>query len=786
MAKPIIKYSESTGSDTAASGMGPATAITGTTAAHTNGAASTTIILADGPDLTGVAVDDALWIDTPAGGRHLTQILATNAADTINGAAGQSSNVADQVTIVSAAAAVRTNSYYLRKTTLGNDTRMLLTNLIQDGAFASTEELWAYVNTYDGALIVSNSLSGGAGYTTADVTVTSVDANWWHIEIRMIDYAGTGAFMSVNFFPYDSTGGTTGARSIEVWNIASVGTAGTNELVEGMDFTAANWTQGSGATVTSDTSQPPPITVDADTLKALTGTFDGAGSGLFPISSALNSVITFSAYMRKTDLAGRAQGLFEARLDVGGITEDAILRVYTDDGAVTVTSVTTGGVGYTTADATVTSFDADWWYIELRLKDYAGTATSGESKLFPRDSAGGNASDREVTWFHVICEDDNSFNKGPYPNDLEQWTPTGTATVTPNTHLAPLASERTIEVEDAFSIAVGSAVDYAIGGKRKTLTADVTNNDIDDAKAGWTYEFDSGNYPCADNGTHIFQNLPGSLADGRVTLQASSGVVTKPVLSWTGGVRLFSLIVEHIAISGLFLSNTVSVSGAAQAITASVRSSIRMTDAKIVCHGTCIFANGSSLVDIGGEYTSTILHGILLQSEFKASIINVDIHDCGQRGIFAFQPGATDRGSLTVIGSRLRNNREGIGLQSIAGSKLYASVSNTAVYGNTNNGIEMFGVWDVASGPLTLTNNIISENGGYGIDADDPLDLLTFADYNAFFSNTSGPRNNISAGDNDVALSSDPYVDAPNRDFTLNGVIGGGRDCFRTGLGYPN
>ena len=83
---PVISYNASSGSDTAASGAGPAVAITGSGAAHTSGVASTTIQLTNSPDLSGVATDGsaAIWLNTPSGSRHLSKITAVDdGADTV-------------------------------------------------------------------------------------------------------------------------------------------------------------------------------------------------------------------------------------------------------------------------------------------------------------------------------------------------------------------------------------------------------------------------------------------------------------------------------------------------------------------------------------------------------------------------------------------------------------------------------------------------------------------------------------------------------------------------------
>lgn len=85
MALPIIKIDSASGSNSAASGAGPTSAIVGTGAAHTGGAATTTITLTNSPDLSGVATDGshALWLATGSG-RQFTKIVgADNGSKTL-------------------------------------------------------------------------------------------------------------------------------------------------------------------------------------------------------------------------------------------------------------------------------------------------------------------------------------------------------------------------------------------------------------------------------------------------------------------------------------------------------------------------------------------------------------------------------------------------------------------------------------------------------------------------------------------------------------------------------
>lgn len=85
MALPIILFNSSTGSDTAASGAGPSTALTGSSASTSGD--GLTVTLDGSPDLSGVATDGSAVIflnDTTAGARNFGKITAVdNGADTV-------------------------------------------------------------------------------------------------------------------------------------------------------------------------------------------------------------------------------------------------------------------------------------------------------------------------------------------------------------------------------------------------------------------------------------------------------------------------------------------------------------------------------------------------------------------------------------------------------------------------------------------------------------------------------------------------------------------------------
>lgn len=124
---------------------------------------------------------------------------------------------------------------------------------------------------------------------------------------------------------------------------------------------------------------------------------------------------------------------------------------------------------------------------------------------------------------------------------------------------------------------------------------------------------------------------------------------------------------------------------------------------------------------------------------------------------------------------------------SITGGVTYkAIVEGNTICGNASDGVSL--TVDDAIQASILANNIIYGNGGYGLNATVGSVALnerlrSFIDYNAFGDNTSGDYNGLSAGDNDITLSADPFTNAAGGDFTLNNTAGGGADL--KGVAFP-
>lgn len=107
-------------------------------------------------------------------------------------------------------------------------------------------------------------------------------------------------------------------------------------------------------------------------------------------------------------------------------------------------------------------------------------------------------------------------------------------------------------------------------------------------------------------------------------------------------------------------------------------------------------------------------------------------------------------------------------------------LTNCVAYDNSGDGVALTGSYQSA----TLLNNILVSNGGYGIDFGTAQGWQApVFNYNAFYSNTSGARNNVLAGANDVTLTGSPFTNGASGDFSLNNTAGAGAAC--RAVGYP-
>ena len=160
-------------------------------------------------------------------------------------------------------------------------------------------------------------------------------------------------------------------------------------------------------------------------------------------------------------------------------------------------------------------------------------------------------------------------------------------------------------------------------------------------------------------------------------------------------------------------------------------------------------------------------------SNAVGGVMDCWVHDNTSDGVAVFTTGR-------VTGNVIANNG-GHGLIYNYGGLIL----NNILYGNGGDGIRATQSYSFNIGAGVCENNILVNNGGYGINqptaqthADYP-----WIDYNAFYNNTSGARQNVNASPHDVTLTGDPFTNAAGNDFSLNNTAGAGAAC--RGSGFP-
>lgn len=113
------------------------------------------------------------------------------------------------------------------------------------------------------------------------------------------------------------------------------------------------------------------------------------------------------------------------------------------------------------------------------------------------------------------------------------------------------------------------------------------------------------------------------------------------------------------------------------------------------------------------------------------------------------------------------------------------NLTNCVAYGNGGDGLRLSNAQAV--GGAFARNCIFAANGGYGVNnstGNQPT-IWSASNRNAFWNNTSGARNALPAGANDVTLTGDPFVNAASGNFALNNTAGAGAACRAAGSPGP-
>lgn len=196
-----------------------------------------------------------------------------------------------------------------------------------------------------------------------------------------------------------------------------------------------------------------------------------------------------------------------------------------------------------------------------------------------------------------------------------------------------------------------------------------------------------------------------------------------------------------------------------------------------------VSSNGGTTVAFNISMYNTEISGCTnVALEFASGTSSLIMADC-------FLHGSTSDGILcsssalnaslvrTIIYS---NGGKGINLSSGSGHQI--SLYNCVIASNTSDGLT-YGSSSPQITYLTLENNIIQSNGGWGVNWNTTGGIYFQAiRNNAFRNNTSGKYTTVISSTNEITLTGDPFNSA-GTDFSLNSTSGAGALC-RAG-GFP-
>jgi hypothetical protein len=337
----------------------------------------------------------------------------------------------------------------------------------------------------------------------------------------------------------------------------------------------------------------------------------------------------------------------------------------------------------------------------------------------------------------------------------------------------------TVTVSNAFGLSL-SGKSWAIGGKRAAVDSATSrklrdnNSAAGDAMPGWTLEMESGHTETI-TGSMLFRRA-GDVTDGPITFRGALGAATRPMLTFTFNNNGIDVRGNFVTVKDFDGKNTNATKTASTLATTTsnihgvVFQNLRAIDSTDKFFRGIMPGNACSGSIRECEIAHVANSGLLV-AHSTWIIENNDIHHCGANGILTV-PGT--RGTWIILGNRVHNNTaDGIGTAtSLTTGDLVLIIGNT-IDNNGGDGIEIGQTPAIGMSGWAVVNNILSDNGGYGLHfsaAGSTAAALNatgiFVSNNDTFSNTSGAYLPAGYGLSDPGL--DPqFVDAAGRNFAI-------------------
>lgn len=348
---------------------------------------------------------------------------------------------------------------------------------------------------------------------------------------------------------------------------------------------------------------------------------------------------------------------------------------------------------------------------------------------------------------------------------------------------------KTVTVSDAFGLNLTNKA-WAIGGMRASLGSTTSkklydnNSGNGDAMPGWVIEYQSGSTETFSASLRWYR--AGDTTSGPIELRGAAGAATMPILTLSANDRFFDP-------SGYFTMRDLE---------------FRNTNATKTL--SCVFEhwNGSNSVMMSGcrvtHATDKFNRLCFAQSgttKGRVRIEECEIANCAGPGM-AFQNSGS---SMVAVENCYIHNNAGDGIAIVKNYLAQVTVSGCVISGNGGAGISQtssgsdVGILHIVGNTIvsnsgsglasssllgfalaTIENNILANNGGYGIawtsGPSDQRIAQTVIRNNNTYSNSSGAYSPAGIGTNDPGL--DPqFANAAGGDYAIGATL--------KGLGYP-
>jgi hypothetical protein len=315
-------------------------------------------------------------------------------------------------------------------------------------------------------------------------------------------------------------------------------------------------------------------------------------------------------------------------------------------------------------------------------------------------------------------------------------------------------SAKTVTVANAFGFSLSGKA-WAIGGKRGSIGSATSNKLFDnngaagDAMPGWVVEMQSGHAETLSSSLNT--RRAGDTTSGGIILRGVAGSATRPILTFSGGGNLIVPRGNYQVFKSFDIKDTSGHTGTCFKCTVAdftTVEDVRADDAT---------SYPSSFADVGGSGIKFLRcriksNGKGITTLNPVTIEGCDFHNCGDIAIDAT---GSDNLGMRLRGNLIRACANGgivLDLLNGANNRSISVIGNTidGCTGATADGIQVKGTVNDVLGNIEAVDNIISNNGRYGLNFTTASDGQVSAyspsiRNNNTFNNTSGAYNSTTA-----------------------------------------